>query len=124
MALGHDLFALFVVWWCQDECAVSFANLAVEWLAAVSRVANSDSGVLVHEHWYGPWVMDIGARECKRTEPALVVDAGVQLEAVMLTLPVVASVCDTSSHSVEATTHQFADREHGSIHEAKLRFAL
>jgi hypothetical protein len=68
--------------------------------------------------------MDIGTREGKSAEFAVVVDAGMQLEAVVFTLPVVAGVGDASGHSVPLSSYQFAHRQHGGVHEAKLRFAL
>ncbi len=53
LALGHELFPLLVVRWCQDACTKGFAYLALQGLAAVARVADSDFGVLVDEHRYG-----------------------------------------------------------------------
>jgi hypothetical protein len=49
LALGHELFLLFVVWWCQDECSKSLPHFAVQWLASVAGVTNGNPSVSVHE---------------------------------------------------------------------------
>ncbi len=68
--------------------------------------------------------MDIGAGEYECAKFTAAVNAGMELEAVVLTLPVVAGVGNALSNPVPATTHQPAHFEHGTVHEAKLRFAL
>ena len=67
-------------------------------MAPVTRVADSDSGVFVDEYRNGPRIVDVGTGECESTQLALVVDAGMQLEAVVFTLPVMTGVSDASSH--------------------------
>jgi len=67
--------------------------------------------------------VDVGTGESKSAQPSLVVDAGVQLESVVLALPVVASVGYAPSDPVPPAAYQFADWQHGGVHEAKLCFA-
>ena len=87
LPFGHDLFGLFVVWWGEDERAEGTFHLPVQRGTTVASVADRNAGVLIDEHRYGLAVVDIGRGQNKGTERAAVVDAGMELEAVVLTLP-------------------------------------
>jgi hypothetical protein len=124
LASSENLFPLFVVWRCQDVRPECSPYLPVERHTPVATVPNGEFGMLVHELWDSPTVMDRCGREDVGTELAVVVDAGMQLEPVMLTLPVVAGVGVAPGRPVELPPDQLADFQHGGVHEAKLRFAL
>lgn len=94
----------------------------MEWHTPVSTVTDGYFGVSVNEVRYGPAVMCDCATEDVGTELAVIVDASMELEAVVLTLPVMAGVSKSPSSSVKLSPHQAADLKHGAVHEAKLCF--
>lgn len=121
LASGKKLFSLFVVWWGQNVGSKCLPYLLVQRHATVASVTNGNLGMLVHELWNGPAVMDGCSRKDVSTKSTVVVDASMQLESVMLTLPVVSGVGVASGHAMVFTPHQSTDFEHSTVHEAKLR---
>jgi hypothetical protein len=105
-------------------CPECSPYLPVERSTTVAAVPNGKLGVPVHELWDGSTVMDGGSRKDVGAELAVIVDAGMQLESVVLTLPVVAGVSVASGCPVELPSDESANFQHGGIHEAKLCFAL
>lgn len=92
LAFGQQLLALFVVRRCQDKRAERMPHLSVEWYAAVARIADRNLRVHIDQLWYDPAVVDGGSRKDVGTESPVIVDAGVQLKTVVLSLPVVAGM--------------------------------
>lgn len=105
LALGHDLFGLLVVRWREDECAEGTFHLPVQWRTTVASVTDSYVSVLVDQNWYCPTVVNKCVGEGVGTQSTSVVDTGVQLEAVVLTLPVVTSARIASGYAVPPPTH-------------------
>jgi len=124
LTFGHELFSLCVVRRGENTRAEGTSYLLVQRNAAVAAVANGKLGVLVHEHWYSSAVVNVSAGKGNGTEFAVVVDGGMELEAVMLTLPVVARMGDAPGNPVPAPPHQLADWQHSGVHEAKRCFAF
>lgn len=124
LALCKELFSLLVMRWGEYESAIGLSYLLVKWDAAVARIANCDGRVLVHEHWYCPTVMDRSSCEDVGTKLSVIVDAGMQLKAVVFSLPVVSGVGVAPGYMVVLSSDQPAYLKHGRVHEAKLRFAF
>jgi hypothetical protein len=87
LAFGHELFLLLVVRRYYEDSTVHSIELLVQG-TPVATVANCYFGVLIDKIWYCSTVMSNCTAENVGTELSVIVDAGMQLEAIVLTLPV------------------------------------
>ena len=124
LGFGHDLFALFVMRRCQDERAKGMSYLLMKWDTSVARIAHGDTGMLIHKVRYSSVIMNIRTRKDGSTQSSVVVDGRMELEAIVLTLPIVASVRIPPSDPMPLSPHQFAHGEHGSVHEPERCFVF
>jgi hypothetical protein len=87
---------------------------------SVTRVANRYLGVPVDEVWNSSRVVGQSITEEIRTELTVTVDTGMEFEAVVFALPIVAGTGVASGGPMEFPPEQGTDLNDGAVHEAQL----
>ena len=90
----------------------------------VTAVANGDCGLVIDQVWYLLSIVLVGWSEEQCSQSTLRVAGCMELKAVVPALPVLAKGSNAFGYSVPVGSDEFADLEHGGIHEAEWRIPL
>ena len=110
-----------MVGWCNDDGSVFLPESFSHDTAPVVAVTDKHSSAVIDQSLHHLVVMLVGWGKYQGREPVGMVNGSMKLEAIVLTLPVLAELGHACSYLVSVSPYGLTDREHGTVSKAQGR---